>query len=65
MQKVSYGVREVLLGEITKTSRAVAARGECWGRPRWKFRFNEEGFASSSMSRRAEVLLIWCSLVVH
>jgi hypothetical protein len=37
MQKVSYGVREVLLGEITKTSRAVAAKGECWGRPRGSF----------------------------
>ena len=31
MQKVSYGVREVLLGEITKTSRAVAAMGSVGG----------------------------------
>ena len=37
MQKVSYGVREVLMEEITKTSRAVAARGERWGRPRGSF----------------------------
>ena len=51
MQKVSYGVREVLLGEITKTSKAVAARGECLGMASGKFRFNEEGFASSSMSK--------------
>ena len=31
MQKVSYGVREVLLGEITKTSKSSCGEGGVFG----------------------------------
>jgi hypothetical protein len=51
MQKVSYGVRKVLMGEITKTSKAVAAGGGVLGEASGKFRFNEEGFVWSLMSK--------------
>jgi hypothetical protein len=37
MYKVSYGVREVLMGEITKTSKAVVPRGGCWGKRQASF----------------------------
>jgi hypothetical protein len=60
MYKVSYGVREVLMEEITKTSKSCCGERGVLGVASGKFRFNEEGFASTSMSRRAEVLLIWC-----